>query len=1066
MTAVCGRTVDDDTQGNQGISPPNDPHVRPHAVATGEYKHRLCGWLGDFAVRRPWMIIGFWIIVAAALSLTLPSPKEMADSKPLAPLPSAAPSMLAMQAMSKAFDESGSQNTLLLVLTDDHGLTPSDQETFRRLVDTLRSDKRNVVAVQDFVTTPDLQNLMSSADNKAWIVPVSLTGDPGTPQADDAYKQVVSAAKAALANTTLTVTFTGAAETASEMASVGDVDSHVIEIITAALVLTILLIVYRNPVTVLLPMATVIVSTVVAQQIVAGLAELGLAVSSQTIVLMTAMIVGAGTDYSVFLISRYHEGLRCGLSSDDAVRRALASAGKVLAASSATVGITFLGMTFARLGVFSTIGPALAITVAIALLTAVTLLPALLSLVGRRGWVAPRRDRTARFWRRSAVNIVRRPVGHLMVSLVVLACLAACVTFMRLDYDDRTMLPAASESNRGYTTIDQHFPANSTTPQYLLVRSPHDLRTAQSLADLELMAQRVSQVRDVTGVRGLTRPTGQPLEQAKVSNQAGQVGAQLSAAASSVANGDGLLNSLAQGSRVLADTIVNIRATLDQAVGLAKVLLDATADLAPQSDNEKALGLIDNAASLAKSLRSIGDIMGVSLAGQQDFFDVVVPVVDALNASPVCAVNVSCATTRAQLQRLVMARDNGAFDALNELGHSLQAIQDDSILDGAVRNLQRFVNAAISALRSLGIQGTSALRQKLDTLSMGANGLAQGSQQLAAGVQALVDQTRQLDAGLGQAATILSLIKTYAAQPSMAGFFLPPQALESPDFKKVAAMMVSQDGHAVRYLVQSSLNPFSTAAMDQVDAIQLAARSAQPNTSLSDATISLAGIPVANRDMRDYYYSDMRYIGIMTIVVTLAILMLLVRAVVAPLYLVGSAILSYVSALGIGVIVFQSLLHQDLSWTVPSTTFIVLVAVGADYNLLLISRIRGESRRGIRSGVIRAVTSTGAVITSAGIIFAASMFSLLFSWIGALVQIGFVIGVGLVLDTFVVRTVTVPALAALIRNANWWPSGAVAASRRKRAWRQAISAALYSGDLVLPQDIRPAYSRWSRWPIR
>ena len=148
-------------------------------------------------------------------------------------------------------------------------------------------------------------------------------------------------------------------------------------------------------------------------------------------------------------------------------------------------------------------------------------------------------------------------------------------------------------------------------------------------------------------------------------------------------------------------------------------------------------------------------------------------------------------------------------------------------------------------------------------------------------------------------------------------------------------------------------------------------------------------------------------------IVVLLILMVLLRAIVAPLYLIGSVIISYLSALGIGVLFFQVILGQQLHWSVPGLAFIVLVAVGADYNMLLISRIREESARGMRSGVIRTVRSTGGVITAAGLIFAASMFGLLFSSIGVVVQGGFVIGVGMLLDTFLVRTITVPAIAAL-----------------------------------------------------
>jgi RND superfamily putative drug exporter len=133
-------------------------------------------------------------------------------------------------------------------------------------------------------------------------------------------------------------------------------------------------------------------------------------------------------------------------------------------------------------------------------------------------------------------------------------------------------------------------------------------------------------------------------------------------------------------------------------------------------------------------------------------------------------------------------------------------------------------------------------------------------------------------------------------------------------------------------------------------------------------------------------------------------------------------LVSYLSALGIGVVVFQGILGQELHWSVPGLTFIILVAVGADYNMLLISRIRDESPHGIHYGVIHTVGSTGGVITAAGLIFAASMFGLLFASISTVIQAGFVVGIGILMDTFVVRTITVPAIAVLVGRGNWWPS--------------------------------------------
>jgi RND superfamily putative drug exporter len=328
----------------------------------------------------------------------------------------------------------------------------------------------------------------------------------------------------------------------------------------------------------------------------------------------------------------------------------------------------------------------------------------------------------------------------------------------------------------------------------------------------------------------------------------------------------------------------------------------------------------------------------------------------------------------------------------------------------------------VSSLHRLGLDNPGVARSKIAMVQTGANDLASAGRQVADGVQALVDQVKRMGAGLGRASAFLIAMGQDASAPSMAGFNVPPGELNSEDFKKLARTFISPDGHSVRYFIQTNLNPFSTAAMDQVNTILNTARGAQPNTTLSDGSISISGYPVTLRDTRDYYDRDIKLIVVVTIIVVLFILTVLLRAIVAPLYLVGTVILSYLSAVGIGVLMFQVILGQELHWSVPGLAFVVLVAVGADYNMLLASRLRDQSRFGVRSGVIRTVRSTGGVITAAGLIFAASMFGLLFSSIGAVVQSGFVLGVGILVDTFVVRSITVPAIAAVLGRASWWPA--------------------------------------------
>lgn len=964
-----------------------------------------------------------WIGLAAALSLVFPSLGVLAQKAPASILPANAPSVVSQKQMSEAFQEASSDNILLVVLTNEKGFTPADEAVYRELVGKLRAETEDVAALQDFVTTPPLKEVLVSRDNKAWLLPINIVGEIATPRAIAATKRAMQTVKDTVAGSTLQAYTTGPAGTFNDIQDIGDRDRVTIEIATIVALLAILLMVYRNPLTMMLPLITIGVSLAAAQGVVAGLGTLGLSVSNQTIVLLTAMLAGAGTDYAVFLISRYHDFLREGDDSDAAVRNALESVGKVIAASAATVAVTFVGMVFTKLTVFYTVGVALAAAITVGCLGALTFLPALLVLAGRRGWARPRKDLTGRFWRRSGIRIVRRPAANLIVSLVILTILASSAFLARYNYDDRKALPATSESILGYDAIGRHFPINASLPQYVLISSPQDLRTSKALADMEQMAFRISQVSDIDIVRGITRPAGESLQQARLSFQAGEVGTPLSQAATTINSNTGNLNTLAAGADQIADVLGAVRGQLGQAVGTVGILVQALGYLESTFGGDKPIQDFDASNNLLGAMHGLGDLLGTNVADAINTFgQSVEPVLNALNASPVCDADPACVTAREQLKQAAIARKNGTLDRLSDLARQLQSVHGYQTLGATASTLRATLDAVNKALQASGLSSPAAAANQLNQLTVGINTLAQGSRQVADGVSLLVDQTKRLGAGLDQASSFLLAMKRDATTPSMAGFYIPPQILTGDEFRKAAAIFISPDGHTARYLVQSKLNPFTSEAMDQINDILAAARGAQPNTMLEDASISMTGLTVTLRDTRDYYYQDLRLIVTTTILVVLSILIVLLRALVAPLYLIVSVVFSYLSALGMGVLLFQVILGQELHWSVPGLTFIILVAVGADYNLLLISRIRDESPHGIRSGVIRTVSQTGGVITAAGLIFAASMIGLQFSSITTLAQIGFIIASGILLDTFLVRTITVPATAVLVGKANWWPS--------------------------------------------
>jgi RND superfamily putative drug exporter len=212
-------------------------------------------------------------------------------------------------------------------------------------------------------------------------------------------------------------------------------------------------------------------------------------------------------------------------------------------------------------------------------------------------------------------------------------------------------------------------------------------------------------------------------------------------------------------------------------------------------------------------------------------------------------------------------------------------------------------------------------------------------------------------------------------------------------------------------------DPYSTDAFDLIDPIRDAARGAAEGT--------LVGGPTAVEfDVRDAAAWDSAVIPPIVLAVVFLILVALLRAVVAPLILIGTVILSFAAALGVGYFAF------DVIWDFPGSdpslplfAFVFLVALGVDYNIFLMARAREETVvHGTRAGMLRALAVTGGVITSAGIVLAGTFSVLAVLPLVFLTEIGFVVAFGVLLDTFLVRSVLVPALVEMIGPKIWWPS--------------------------------------------
>ena len=235
---------------------------------------------------------------------------------------------------------------------------------------------------------------------------------------------------------------------------------------------------------------------------------------------------------------------------------------------------------------------------------------------------------------------------------------------------------------------------------------------------------------------------------------------------------------------------------------------------------------------------------------------------------------------------------------------------------------------------------------------------------------------------------------------------------------------VSPDGSAARVLLVFYDSPFSSEALDQAQRLQDDLPTLLQRSGLGDATGVIGGQTALAAAARDTSKADLENVAPLLFVVSFVVLALLLRTPVAPLYLLGSTALSFAATMGFCTVLFQNVLGQDgVVYYVPFTLFLLLVALGSDYNIFIMAAVREEfERRPLGEAVPAALVRTGPTINAAGLALAASFLALTLIPLQDFFQVGTAVALGVLLDAFVIRTLLVPALVLLVGPAGFWPA--------------------------------------------
>jgi RND superfamily putative drug exporter len=422
--------------------------------------------MGSLTVRYRWVVVLGWILVIVVASLTLPSLGSEVNNDNSQFLSTSAPSSKAAALAAPILGSSNDTSQVYVVASRSRGtLQSSDAATVTREAQLLAAVPK-VKAVHLLGTSPDVKVadiLVLIGVNQA-----NVNGQvPVLKHLEETFKKVPAAS--GLSFHLAGVVATNVANQASSNRTGGRVQSA-----SFLLIIFLLILIFRSvlaPIVTLLPAG---VALVVSDRFIGGLGAHGLKISEITQLLLIVLLLGAGTDYGLFLVFRVREEIRSGLESKEAVVRALARVGESISASAATVIFALLSLLLATFGIYHDLGLPLALGIAVMLLAGLTLLPALLAILGRAAFwptraVAIEGGEREGWWGKVAGRLVSRPVETLVVGLLVFGGLAAAVVgYHSAGFGGALTAPAGSDAAAGNALLARHFPQSSSNPASLV----------------------------------------------------------------------------------------------------------------------------------------------------------------------------------------------------------------------------------------------------------------------------------------------------------------------------------------------------------------------------------------------------------------------------------------------------------------------------------------------------------------------------------------------------------------------------------------------------------------------
>jgi RND superfamily putative drug exporter len=801
---------------------------------------------------------------------------------------------------------------------------------------------------------------VQSPDGKAAYVQLNLAGNQGTTFGDQSVAAVRNIVDRMSPPPGVKAYVTGQAPLTSDMQHSGNNSILKMTVVTVAIIVMMLLFVYRSIATVILLLAMVGVELAAARGTVAFLGHNDLLVlSTFGINMLVFLSIAAGTDYGIFFFGRYQEARQAGEDPESAYFTTFRGVARVVLASGLTIAGAIFCLSFTRLPYFQTMGISCAVGMLAAVAVAVTLVPAGIVVASRFGLLEPKRQLRVKRWRGIGTAVVRWPAP-----ILAAACAIALVGLLTLpgyktSYNDRLYIPKDIPANLGYAAAERHFSQARMMPDILMIEADHDMRNPADFLVLNKLAKAVFRVHGISRVQGITRPEGTPIDRTSIPFM---LSLQSAGQTQTMQFQKERMNDMLK----MADDMTTMTGVMQHMYEVMQKMRDTTHRTVVQTHD------------LQASVEEVRDQIA-------DFDDFWRPLRNYLYWEPQCADIPVCWAYRALFDGL--DDTDNVSDILQALGKTMDRL--DVIFPQLVAQFPQMI----------------AFTQTMRTMMLTMHNTMSGT-------FAQMDETSHYATAMGQA---------FDAAKNDDSFYLPPEVFKNPDFQRAMKFFLSPDGKAARFIISHNGDPATPEGIARIDQIKTAGEEALKGTPLVNAKIYVGGTASTAKDWQDGSKYDLLIAGIAALSLIFIIMLIMTRGFIAALVIVGTVALSLGASFGLSVLVWQYILGINLHWMVLAFSVIILLAVGSDYNLLLVSRMKEEIGAGINTGIIRAMGGTGKVVTTAGLVFAITMASMVVSDLRIIGQIGTTIGLGLLFDTLVVRAFMTPSIAALLGRWFWWP---------------------------------------------